>query len=109
EDARVGIQMEGFQESGEEGGDVGMHQVEHAQADDHEEQACQYFLVCNQPHAGMMLLRHYAFIVVRLLEHRTWASYRFVEEKRSIVLRDAPQVPPSICRNSIQVSPALVP
>ena len=89
EDARVGIQMEGFQEMGEEGGDIGMHQLEQAQADAEEEQAFQDFEACNQHHAGVMLLRHYAFIVVRLLEHRTWASYRFVVEKRSIVLRDS--------------------
>src|SRR3989475_6898897 len=83
EDARVGIQMEGFQESGEEGGDIGMHQFEQAQAHDEEEQAFQDFEACNQHHAGVMLLRHYAFIVVRLLEHSVWASYRFVEESRS--------------------------
>src|SRR2546428_792138 len=75
--------MEGFQESGEERGDIGMHQFEQPQAHDEEEQAFQDFEACNQHHAGVMLLRHYAFIVVRLLEHSVLASYRFVEESRS--------------------------
>src|SRR5256712_11479987 len=60
-----------------------MHQFEQAQGHDEEEQAFQDFEACNQHHAGVMLLRHYAFIVVRLLEHSVWASYRFVEESRS--------------------------
>src|SRR5437867_719848 len=67
---------------GEEGGDIGMHQFEQAQADAEEEQAFQDFEACNQHHAGVLLLRHYAFMVVRLLEHSVWAFYLFVEESR---------------------------
>jgi hypothetical protein len=66
EDARVGIQMEGFQEMGEEGGDIGMHQFEQAQADDQEEQAFQDFEACNQRQAGVVLLRHHVFMFIRV-------------------------------------------
>ena len=67
EDARVGIQMESFQEMGEEGGDIGMHQFEQAQADDEEEQAFQDFEACDQHHAGVVLLCPQDFMFVRLL------------------------------------------
>src|SRR2546427_11896652 len=60
-----------------------MHQFEQSQAHDEEKQAFQDFQACNQHHAGVVLLRHYAFVVARLLEHSLWASYRFVEETGS--------------------------
>jgi len=71
--------MEGFQEMGEEGGDIGMHQFEQAQADDEEEQAFQDFEACNQHHTGVVLLCPQVFMFVRLLKHSVWASYLFAQ------------------------------
>jgi hypothetical protein len=61
EDVRLGIQMEGFQELGEQSSGLGMDESKESQTNQQEQQAFYDLETCDEHHAGVVLFRHRVF------------------------------------------------